>query len=575
MTENETPLPDEGAPSEPQVIVETPVVVDATPAVVIAPIPVVADEPLPTDEDFSEASLDVAEANRANGITTAKAGEPTIPLDKDGKPVPKDNPKAYKPRAFPRGMNQHITKIPLGSIIKPIAHTEDGETPFRLAAIPCDGDTFNSMLESYPSINFGHGVTSREWAAEIDLAGPMLNQLNFLSKAVERDGTYWAQRVPFGAPGNTMGPTRPALGKTVEAGAKLSGDQAVALVMQDINAGAPITIPLWHSGFWVSFKAPTLMARLELQRRIDAEKITLGRMTNGMAYSNMSVYIKGFLVDFALAHLSTANVRYRDPQDLKDLILTNDIPALVWAMLATMYPSGYPYHQPCVNDPSACQHIVKAILDINKIYFVDTQALTETQLAHMANRGTRYEEKDLKAYQAQHRYNTLGKVQLQSRTGKIGVQLKVPTISEYLSSGYAWVDGITNDIQRAFGQDLTGERRNHYIMERAQVSSMGEYSHWVAQIALSNGATIEDVETIRSTLVGISGSTDIAEAFFKDVQVYMDDATISLIALPRYDCPRCGKEATVEEQEHPYLLPLDVETLFFTTAAQHIAKAAA
>jgi hypothetical protein len=492
----------------------------------------------------------------------------TAPVN-SGDEVPKDRPEDYARYELPSGPNPHVA--PSQPVFADTTDERQLNDPLHVTALPCDVEALNSLLEAYPSINYEVGETNREWAAEIQAGASLLWQGNFLSKVVSREGAMWSQRVPYGA--NTLGIVRPKLGNAGAPGTNISGELASLRVRQTLGMGVPTAVPLFHSGIWVSLKAPSAAARLELQRRIDSEKVQLGRMTTGMAYSNVSVYIKSYLADFCLAHVSTANVKYDQTQDLKNLILATDIPTLIWAILTTVYPNGYPYHQPCMNDPSRCQHVVRQVIDINKIHFTALERLTDAQLKHMSRRSEKVELRDIEAYRAAHSYNSKGKITLKVQHGSITVQLKVPTVTEYASAGFNWVDGITNDIQRAFGSELTGARRNEYILERAKATSMCEYSHWIKEIGLSDGSSIVDVDTIRQTLGELGGEPELADDFFQQIVNYIEDTTLSIVALPRFDCPACGKPTTADEKNHPYLNPIDVEALFFMMLGQHIAKA--
>lgn len=534
---------------------------NSAPAATPATLPPVGSD-VPVDElSMTGDAIDVSEAIESVPATGTSDGAV-------GSGRRTDNPDNYVGYQLPRGPNPNITET--DAVFRPTLRDEQQNDPFHVTGLPCDVNSFNSLLESYPSINYEIGSTNRDWAAEIQAGSNIIHQGNFLSKVVNRDGSLWGNRVASGA--GTIGLVRPRISNPVSPGTHISGELASARVRQIMGTGQPSGFPLYHSGFWVSLKAPSSKVRLELQRRIDSEKIELGRMTSGMAFSNVSVYIKSYLTDFVLAHVSTANVRYNQVSDLKDLILSTDIPTLIWGILTTIYPNGYPYHQPCMNDPSQCQHVVKELVDINKIHFVDKNRLSEMQLKFLARRTDRLEPKELEAYRDAHTYNAKGLITLKTEFGEIKVQLKVPTVTEYASAGFAWVDGISNDIQRAFGSDLVGERRNTYILERARATSMCEYSHWIKEIGLPDGSSIIDLDTIRATLADLGGEPALAEDFFTKVVEYIEDVSLAIVALPRFDCPSCGKPATAEEAKHPYLNPIDVEALFFTMLDQHLAK---
>lgn len=503
--------------------------------------------------------------------TAAPAETMATTSDSDAPGVPEEKRPEYVRFNLKRGANPNVLNVSPVFRDKPADSKEAEDDPYHISALPCDVSTFQSLIEAYPPHDFELGNLSRQWSYEVQQGAALLQYGDFFTRSLARPDSKWAQRAPYGAA--TLGPMRSVPdAKSGGPGMKLSGDSAVGRIAYHLGFGSSTTIPLWHSGFWVTLRSPTLEARLELQRRLDFAKVDLGRATGGLAFSNVSVYVKSYLADFALAHLVTTNVRYTNIQDLKDLILSTDIPALIWGMLTTQYPSGYAYHQPCVNDPSKCQHVVREIIDLNKIFFVDTASLTESQLRHMADR-KRYEPADLKTYQDQHRYTRLGVFDVTGPSGSIKVELKVPSITEYISAGVAWVDGIINDMERGFQSDLQGNRRKEYILERSRVTNLCEYSHWVNKIVLPGGEEIDDVETIRKTLATISGEPAFSTVFFEKVKEYIEETTIALVALPKFDCPVCGASPTVEEKHHPYLNPIDVETLFFTLGAQRIVKA--
>lgn len=509
-------------------------------------------------------AVEVLSAAAARPVPQPPSTLGAVPTDDEDKP--KDDPTRYTGFKWPEGENPHVAEI------APVFHAMPKDWPKdapAVSAVPCNATTFNELLEAYPSLNYGIGDLSREWSAEITSGARLLHQGQFLTAAINRDESMWSQYVPYGA--GRLGIVRPPLPKSSDG--KISGDMATWTVKSELGIGVLTNLPLWHSGFWITLRSPSARARLELQQRIDQERIQLGRDTSGLAFSNTSVYLKSYLVDFALAHTSVANATYANTLELKDKILTTDIPQMIWGMLTTLYPHGYPYHQPCINDPSKCQHIVKEVLDLNKINFTDTQRLSQPQLKHMSERHEKKKDEQLQAYQGAHLYNGKGLIEVRTRYGMVKFQLKVPTLTQYASAGYDWVDGIVNLVQQAFGSNLQGEQRNAYILDQAKSLNMGEYSHWVAQIGFKDGTVVDDVETIRNVLAEISGDSDLSQSFFTQVLSYMEECTLSLIGLPMFNCPECGTSSVPKEQiKHPYINPIDVEALFFTMQGQHIEK---
>src|SRR5690606_11063983 len=131
-----------------------------------------------------------------------------------------------------------------------------------------------------------------------------------------------------------------------------SRDELLSYVTRKAGAGTTIDMPLWHSGLWLRFKAPTLSELTYLNQEIANIKVSIGAETRGLAFSNVSHFIKTAVIDFALQHVTMANVSFTTPSDLKELIDIRDVPAIFLAIAATLYPNGYAYATPCVADIS-------------------------------------------------------------------------------------------------------------------------------------------------------------------------------------------------------------------------------
>src|SRR5690606_37359667 len=98
----------------------------------------------------------------------------------------------------------------------------------------------------------------------------------------------------------------------------------------------------------------------------------------------------------------------------------------------------------------------------------------------------------------------------------------------------------------AFGVELEGQARNSYINLQGQATAMRQYCHWIKEIHMSDGALIDDQETIEEAVDRLSADVEVAKTFIDEVGKYIDDSTISLVALPKYDCPACGQEQGAE-----------------------------
>ncbi len=428
-----------------------------------------------------------------------------------------------------------------------------------------------SLIESNNTITeeeLRNGNTElRRWAFSVGEAVKHLVKEDVFSDAAKRPSSLWRQGVKNGE--EELRAATPNLGQSVP-GQELTGQRAVMRARALLSLGATIQIPLWNSGLWVILKAPTEQALLELDRRIAEEKVLLGRITNGMVFSNTSVYISSYLVNFVLAHV--ADVSYRDitPDKLKTLIRISDIPQMVWGMLCTIYPKGYPLAQPCMSDPAKCTHVVQETINLTKLSWTDNRSISEYQAKMMSRRNAKFSDEELERYQTEHVRGTARKVDI---TESLRVVIKVPTIAQYEQSGFDWVDGIVNMVESSFAISLRGQERESYIIEQSKVTVLRQYSHWVSSIemgAVEQAEYVNDRETIELLMANFSGDEALTDKILEEIGRYIEDSTISMIAIPKYNCPQCN--APIGESNHEFLVPLEVSRVFFTLVSQRLTK---
>lgn len=476
---------------------------------------------------------------------------------------------------------QHIPQVESPQVVEPKVTL--GQSPIKsvseeslssaevqekfLALLNVDMKELDQLSENYPKVDGATGEQGRAWLASYLQGLGHLLRGNSLSESVERAEATWRQKVSVG--GEEIGAGRPRFGNS--ASGVISGEMALLKATSALGLGAVVQIPLWHTGIWVSIKAPSESALLELERRIANEKITLGRYTSGMIFSNTSIYTVSYVVNFILNHVYDASVKNITQDALKALIKITDIPTLVWGMACAIYPNGYPYLRPCTTNPSECQHVVRGELNLSKLSWTDNNALTEWQRRLMSRRSDKFSDEELKRYEEEHRRGGSHTVAL---TDEMRVKLRVPTLIQYEQSGFSWVDGIVKLLEGSLGVSLKGKERDDYITDQGRLTALRQYTHWVDRVEL-NEDTIEDQETLELLLGAMSSDEKLATKFFEEVGKYIDNSTLSLIALPKYDCPACGGEqhGDLHGNVHPHLLPLDMVRIFFTLLDQRIFKA--
>lgn len=418
-----------------------------------------------------------------------------------------------------------------------------------------------------PHLRLLMGAIARQVQEESDLHTNTLN----------REGSHWAQSIEH--EGKTLGAGIPVQRL---ANGKYNKEELLSYVTRKAGVGAPVDIPLWHSGIWLRFRASSLIALTSLNQEVANIKVSVGSATRGLAFSNVSHFVKSVVIDFALQHITQASVSFNSPSDLKDLIDTRDIPALYLGLAATLYPNGYPYATPCIADVSKCNHIVKELIQCTALWWVDTSSLTQWQRQHMASRINERAPKtpaDIATYKSHHIRGGERLVWMDDMEG-MGFLLTCPSIYDHEDLGRSWLNGIIEMTQGAFNEPPEGRNRSAFIKQLAESTSAREYTHWVKAVVEADDDAPEgyrvlsdEKDFIADVLGTVFSADEHIDKFVTHVERYIDDSLIALTAIPTYNCPKCDTPAATQFKERfENLVPIDPLTEFFTLGIRKLSR---
>lgn len=435
-----------------------------------------------------------------------------------------------------------------------------------------DKESIDSINKA-PNVSLTDSNESRKWANVLADGMQMSSYNEAFVSTVEDPEAEFHQGVPFN--GTALAGAHPRF-KEIE-NENIKGERGILRFMSHLGLGTIFQAPLWHTGIWVTFKAPSEGELLELQRQLIADKIKFGRASYGLAFSNTSSYITDKLVSFAFNHIYDTTLKSDEAQkvDLKSIVSSHDIPAVVWGLLCSIYPRGFQYRRACATDPEKCNHVVEERLNLSKILWTNTRALTPWQVTHMSDRRsnsktletvTRYKEELLKCQNRQVEIN-------KTSDKKMKVTLKIPNIAEYVESGHRWIGDIVSMVNRALGVEATDNDRNDYIIKQGQATAMRQYMHWVDNIEFSSNK-IDDKTTLEGIFDILSADDIVRNEFMTEIGKYINETSIAVIGIPVYDCPKCGstQDSPLELPAFTNIIPLDVYQTFFALIVQKISK---
>lgn len=353
---------------------------------------------------------------------------------------------------------------------------------------------------------------------------------------------------------------------------ELKGEIALLKVTKLLGLGDVFSVPLPHSGIWVTIKPPTEKDLIDFYNTLFREKIVLGRATSGLTLTNFSVYINNRLIDFILKHIYSVNYSDIPKEKLKDYILIHDLPILAWGFACTIYPNGFEYQRACVNDIENCTYITKGIINLIKLLWIDNFALTEAQKKIFSEyRPNKLTVESYKTYIAEHNKVISSFITLKN---DIKIKLRVPTLSEYISDGMNWINMINNSVESViFNNENSEEEKEALLNQYIRSSILRQVSHFVDYIEVDENP-ITDRDTINQVLEAFSIDDEIREELTNKILAFKSDTTIALIGIPEYKCPNCQKEQNEDSINDRFsnVIPLDVMNVFFTLLVSRIAK---
>lgn len=354
---------------------------------------------------------------------------------------------------------------------------------------------------------------------------------------------------------------------------ELEGEVALLKVAKYLGIGEIKTIPLPHSGIWVVIKPPTEKDLIDFYNSIYREKIYLGRMTKGLTLTNFSVYINNRLVDFILRHVQSVNYSDISVNELKNYILIYDLPILAWGFASTIYPNGFEYQRACVNDLEKCNYVAQSVINLDKLLWIDNNALTESQKNILFEYKPKKHTVDIyRKFITEHTRTVSHVVEIKEG---LKIKLTIPTIAEYVSDGLSWVNKINDSIENIFlERNIEDDETKLNILDQYVKSSiLRQFSHYIEHIEVDD-SIITNRDTINKTLEILSSEDDIREKINTEVLKFKQDTTLALIGIPSYKCPKCGADQQVNpiNENLRNVIPLDVMNLFFTLVTLRIAR---
>lgn len=445
------------------------------------------------------------------------------------------------------------------------------EKPFKdlnkklpvVAMPPETQERIQQVIDQITSLNLEKDPKAVRWLNVLQLSLNNLYDQDALGEAAARPDADWRQFIESESGRLGMGAVKIA----AKEGEKLTGERAVQQVRALMGRGTPRQVMLPHSGFWVSVRAPGDSYYIDLMRTLAEDKIQLGRETTGVAFSNLNSFFAGTIANFVFGMVYDTTLK-AGMENLGDKMLVTDLPSFVLGGAAAIWPNGFNYSRALLTNAAEQTPTRTGAVSIPKMQWFDNRSFTEWQRSHLAQRyGKNVTDEDLEKYRKEF---TRGQPRMVPLNESVQIELKVPTVNEYLNSGQRWINNIIAMVDKSFALPPTDDARNDFINQHGKASDMRQFGHWIKAVHV-NGViydSTEDQDVIDALLDDMAADEEASEVYFREVKKYINDVTVCLVAVPVE--PGEPVDDKVMNPNYPHLLPIDVFHTFFTLLVQRV-----
>lgn len=355
-----------------------------------------------------------------------------------------------------------------------------------------------------------------------------------------------------------------------------------------IGLGNNIDIPLYHSGFRITCKAPTQADFAKLEFDIFNSELNIGRDTSGFISSNR----KGFAMDIICTLITdciiSTTLKLDDSDDILKYISILDFNIILLGLIQASNPNKLDIQRPCSNiytvedERVICGEFVTGVVDPSKLLFINTDVIDETMLSIIARKSENSVTKeDRELYIKLMKDNTRKFQKIAGDEIKdhftyipdqsnpdnyVNISYNIPTIYEYLESSNLWlsiikaeIEDILNDTEQGQKQEVIGK-----IINNNQLAIL---SSNIGEMYLSKtGDTYTDPSDIIGMLTAINNGDDIFGEMNNQIQNYVATSMFAICGIPNYTCPKCKQKqnlSTTLNDEFKSFIPMDMMDFFF------------
>lgn len=356
---------------------------------------------------------------------------------------------------------------------------------------------------------------------------------------------------------------------------KLKGNTALSKFGSFMGMGRFKSLPLHHSGFWITLNPISEADRVSLEIRLTDSAIELGRTTSGMALTNYSVITDKVISDFIVEHMHTTSLKLEEDDDIRDYISSHDLNIIYNGLISSFYPKGFKNIMSCKNvaimegTKSKCDYSITAKINPDKLVFVNRKKLERKHVELLKHRNPNSVDKsEVLEYQKSISPEVIMEITSEDGSETAKIHIGVPTVNQHIEAGYLWVENTIRTIEAALTEGTTESEKNIQINKLSKTTMMNMYLHYVKSVTTDDGTIVDDYLTLEMLIPNLLNTKETRTNFLKHINKAIKLSTVAVIGYPEYTCPKCREKQAKNDEEAPSafgsIIPINVARSFLT-----------
>lgn len=366
---------------------------------------------------------------------------------------------------------------------------------------------------------------------------------------------------------------------------KTKKSRVMSIVKEVVKGGKDVQMPLYNSGFQITFKVPETPELYNIRKELKDIGIEQEISTGGFLFNSTKGDIVNKILNFLFPYIVRTTLAVPKGEPIYKYIDAQDYPAIISTSIMSLYPNGNTTTITCKNSTvfkddtitengekktfkiPICDFVATATLSIKDTIKVREERITDFMFDVISRRKDgSVSIEDWKQYQKERM--SFSKVDdfvvFKNGNNEVRFNFITSTLDRYIDINDMFSNSIKNQLSNIGMLDT--EDREKTLKEIMELNKLTSYNSYVKEIVagddvinmLDNDPEVrkENLEILSDILLTFNIDELSMNTYLTKLFDFISYSTISGVAINNFTCPKCN-EIQVGENELIWLDPLN------------------